>query len=251
MNEDQPLSTTETPGGAARFVTTRWSVVLRLWDKDSPQAAEALDYLCRAYWYPIYAFARRSGLSMHDAEDATQDFLTHMLGKSLFGRADPQRGRFRSFLLTCFKNFVGQQNNKKRAVKRGGGAKVFSLDETDAEGRYQREPADPRSPDLLYERSWAVRLFETALERIEAQYQADGKAAEFATMKPYLTGDAGKASYRELSRQLRVQEGAARVAVYRLRQRYSESVRAEVAQTVTNEEEFEEELRHIRDLLSR
>lgn len=249
MNDHQALSTTETCAGAARFVTTRWSVVLQLWDKDSPQAEEALNYLCRTYWYPLYAYARRGGLNVDEAKDATQSFFQHMLGKSLFARADPQRGRFRSFLLTCFKNHVGQQRRKRPLV--GGGAQVFSLDETEAEQRYQHEPVDPQSPDLLYERRWAVTQLEKALEQLEAKCAAEGEAAQFAAMKPFLIGDQGDATYRDLGRQLGTSEGAARVRTHRLRERYRESLRQVVAQTVSTEEEILEELRHILEVLSR
>lgn len=252
MSPQEAQSCAGIPQGAARIVTTNWSVVLQLWDRDPSQAAAALDYLYRAYWYPLYAYARRGGLTVEDAKDATQNFFTYLSERMpVLPHADPQRGRFRSFLLTSFKNHVGQQNNKNRAVKRGGGARVFSLDEAVAEGRYQDEPIDILSPDVLYERRWAVTQLQKALEQIEAECAAEGDATQYAAMKPFLIGDQGEATYRELGRQLGLSEVGARVKAHRLRERYRESLRKVVAQTVTSEEEIEEELRHIIDVLSR
>ena len=234
--------------GDCSFRTTHWSVVLLAGHADSHESGAALETLCRTYWYPLYAYARRYGLSPHDAQDATQGFFAHLIEKAIVARADPQRGRFRSFLLTSFKNHLGQERLRANAQKRGGGASVISLDETVAEDRYAREPADPHSPDELFERRWAVTLVETVLQKLESAYARDGKAEQFGHLRPFLTGEQG--SYIELSAGLGGTEGAARVAVHRLRQRYHEFFRAEVAQTVTSPEELEEELRHICRVLS-
>jgi len=250
MNAEDSSDPDHEPAGAACFTTTHWSVVLAAGRDDSPQAATALDRLCQTYWYPLYAFARRSGLTEPDAQDATQSFFTHLLEKSLLARADPQRGRFRTFLLTSFKNHLGQARLKAAAQKRGGGVEIFSLDDTAAEERYRREPVDPQSPDRLYERRWAIALIEKVLGQLESDYAAAGKATLFAAIKPYLTGDRGTSTGRELGQQLGVREGTARVALHRLRERYAELFRAEVAQTVATPEELEEELRHIRDILA-
>jgi RNA polymerase sigma-70 factor (ECF subfamily) len=198
-----------------------------------------------AYWYPLYAFARRAGLAPPDAQDATQGFFERLLEKSILAKAAPQSGRFRSFLLTSFRNHIGQERLKAAARKRGGGAQVVSLDETVAEERYRREPADLLDPDRLFERRWVVTLIETVLQRLETDYATAGRLAQFAAMKPHLTGDPGPTIYAELAAQLGSSEGAARVAVHRLRQRYAELFRTEVAQTVASPAELEEELRHI------
>jgi len=250
MNEQGPATTVGLALGKTCFTTTHWSVVLRAGRKDSPQAAAALDQLCQTYWYPLYAFARRSGLTQHDAQDATQSFFSRLLANCLVARANPQRGRFRTFLLTSFKNHLGQARLKAAAQKRGGGVEVFSLDETVAEERYRREPADRQTPDRLFERRWAITLIEKTLEGLEREYSAAGKTAEFVAMEPYLTGDCGPATGRDLGQALGVREGTARVALHRLRDRYAELFRAEVGQTVTTPEGFEAELRRIREILS-
>jgi RNA polymerase sigma-70 factor (ECF subfamily) len=234
----------QTSGPNSGFLTTHWSVVLLAGQEESAQAAAALDHLCRIYWYPLYAFARRSGYSPHDAEDATQSFFEHLIEQSALAKADPQRGRFRSFLLTSFKNHCGQERLKAKARKRGGGREFVPLDETAAEGRYCQEPADPQNPEQLFERRWVLALIEAVLQRLEAEYAATAKTVPFAALKPYLTGDQGRAGYSKLAAQAGTTEGAVRVAVHRLRQRYYLLFRAEVAQTVTNEAELEDELRH-------
>lgn len=236
--------------GGREFRTTHWSVVLQAGRDSSIQSAQALEQLCRTYWYPLYAFARRTGLTPHDAQDATQSFFEHLLEKSMLAKADPQRGRFRSFLLTSFKNQLGLAHRKATAQRRGGGAQIISLDETAAEDCYVREPADAQDPGQLFERRWVLTLIELVLQRLESEYVASGKAAQFAAMKPYLTGDQGRATFAQLATQLGSTEGAARVAVHRLRQRYHELFRTEVAQTVTSAAELEEELRHIAGLFS-
>ena len=239
---------TEATAGAAgggEFCTTHWSVVLQAGQDDSTQSARALEQLCQTYWLPLYAFARRSGLPEADAKDATQDFFAHLLAKALFAQADPDRGRFRSFLITSFKNHIGQQRVRANAQKRGGGIPLISLDETVAEDRYQHEPADHRSPDRLFDQRWAITVVETVFARLKAEWDRAGKNSQFAAMKPWLTGDASGSSFAQLGAQLGVSAGAARTAVHRLRQRYHELFQAEVLQTVTSKAELQEELRHI------
>ena len=246
-------SNSEATSGAAggrEFRTTHWSVVLQAGRDSSTQSARALEQLCRTYWYPLYAFARRSGLPVEDAQDATQGFFAHLLEKSAFARADPQRGRFRSFLLASFRNHISQERRKAAAQKRGGGHQPVSLDETDAEDRYQREPADNASPDRLFERRWVFTVIETVLAQLEAEWNQRGKGRQFATMRPFLTGDAGESSHAEMGAQLSISAGAAKVALHRLRQRFHELFRAEVMQTVTSESELQEELQHILTALS-
>lgn len=235
--------------GASGFVTTLWSVVLQAGKDDSTQAAGALERLCRVYWYPLYAFARRAGLSPHDAEDATQSFFSHLLKQGLVAKADPTRGRFRSFLLMSFKHHVGQLREKAEALKRGGGQHIESLDEVPAEDRYQLEPPDEKSPDRLFERRWAVTLIEAALGRLEGEWRQAGKLAHFEALRPFLVGDQGEATDEELGQRLGCKAGAARVSLHRFRQRYSEIFRSEVAQTLADPAELEAELQHLRRVL--
>jgi RNA polymerase sigma-70 factor (ECF subfamily) len=217
---------------------------------DHEQSAKALEKLARLYWYPLYTFARRQSNDAETAKDLTQGFFAHLLEKRLIARADPAAGRFRSFLLASFKNYIGQERLKATAQKRGGGVPLVALDDETAEDRYRLEPVDARSPEVLFERRWAVTLIETVLTRLEAECQQGGKVGHFAEMKPFLLGDRGTISHAELGARLGLSEGAARVAVHRLRQRYRELFREEVAQTVTNPAELEEELRHIFAILA-
>jgi len=235
--------------GRSGFATTLWSVVLQAGKDDSTQAAGALERLCRVYWYPLYAFARRDGLAPHDAEDATQSFFGHLLKQGLVAKADPARGRFRSFLLVSFKNHLGQMREKAEALKRGGGHRIESLDDIPAEDRYQLEPPDEKSPDRLFERRWAVTLIETALRRLENEWRQAGKFAHFEALHPYLLGDHGETTDEELGLRLGCKAGAARVSLHRFRQRYSEIFRSEVAQTIADPAELEAELQHLRRVL--
>jgi DNA-directed RNA polymerase specialized sigma24 family protein len=248
----QPESSDDRAGATASFTTTHWSVVLQAGGVHSPESMVALERLCRTYWYPLYVFARRMGRTHDDAKDATQGFFEHLLAKEkvIITRADPARGKFRTVLLTSFKHFLGQEWLRAGAQKRGGGVSFVSLNESSAEERYLHDAAHNLSPDLLYERRYAIRLLETVMERLQSEYEADGKGREFAAMKPYLTGDQGTSSYAELGAKLGLKEGTARVAAHRVRQRFHEIFRTEVAQTVTNEAEFDEEMRHLRGVLS-
>ena len=234
--------------GAADFTTTRWSVVIRAGRTDSAQAAAALDHLCHAYWYPLYAFARRYGRNPDDAKDSTQAFFLEVIEKTKLAKADPQRGRFRSWLLACFSNHLKQEDARQQTWKRGGNHPHISLDGLTAEERYQHEPAEYQTPATLYEYTWAFTLVQSALEKLESEYLRLGKADMYRHLQPVLTGDQG--SYAELGAIIGQHADTARVTVHRLRLRYSELFRAEVAQTVTNETGLDEELRHLRAVLS-
>lgn len=212
---------------------------------DSVEAAEALDTLCRRYWYPLYAFVRRQGHEVHDAEDLTQEFFTRFLAKEYFDRADPARGRFRNFLLACLKHFLSEQWRQAGRLKRGGRQTFLSWDSLTAEERYQSEPADPLTPEKVYDRRWALTLLEQALARLGAEQSAAGKAEVFAPLKDYLWGEGSGAGYAEVAARLGMTEGALKVTVHRLRQRYRELLREEVAHTVATIHEVDEELRYL------
>jgi RNA polymerase sigma factor (sigma-70 family) len=212
---------------------------------DSSQAADALAQLCRTYWYPLYAYVRRQGHQAQDAEDLTQEFFTRFLAKEYFGRADPARGRFRSFLLACLKNFLAEQGRQARRLKRGGGQTIVSWDSQAAEERYGLEPMDPVTPEQLYDRRWALTLLETVLARLAAEQSTAGKERVFAQLKDCLWGQTHDTSYGEMAERLGMTEGAVKATVHRLRRRLRDLLREEVAQTVAGGEDVDEELQHL------
>ena len=212
---------------------------------DSAQAAEALEQLCRTYWYPLYAFVRRQGHDAPDSEDLTQEFFARFLAKEYFERADPARGRFRSFLLACLKNFLTEQHRYAGRLKRGGGQPFISWDSKTAEERYQLEPAEPLTPEKIYDRRWALTLLENALARLGDEQSAVGRQQDFAQLRDYLWGEGGGTGYAELAARLRMTEGALKVTVHRLRRRYRELLREEVAHTVATVAETDAELRYL------
>ena len=236
-------------GGPSLFLTTHWSVVLAAKDTASPDSAAALERLCRAYWYPLYAFIRRQGHSPADAQDLTQEFFARLLEKGYLRAADREKGRFRTFLRVAQRRFIANEWDRSRRLKRGGGWTALPLDTTTGEQRYEAERYDALSPDRLYEQRWARALLEQALARLRADYNAAGKIAEFAHLKGALTAERGSTDYRDLASMLGVNEGAARVAVHRLRKRFREVFRATVAETVAEPVEVEDELRYVVALL--
>jgi RNA polymerase sigma-70 factor (ECF subfamily) len=231
--------------GSGLFTTTHWSVVLAAGRADSPAAAQALEQLCRIYWYPLYVFVRRQGHEAHDAEDLTQEFLARFLAKEYFGRANPALGRFRNYLLACLKHFLSEQWRQSGRLKRGGGQTIVSWDGQTAEEHYQSEPADPMTPEKVYERRWALTLLEQALTRLGEEQSVAGKGEVFAQLKDYLWGEGSGTGYVEVAARLDLTEGALKVAVHRLRHRYRELLREEVAQTVAAVHEIDEELRYL------
>jgi RNA polymerase sigma-70 factor (ECF subfamily) len=227
------------------FATTRWSVVLTAGHGDSTAAQDALARLCRTYWYPLYAYARRRGHSPHDAQDLTQEFFARLLEGNWLAQADRQRGRFRSFLLTAMKHFLTNEWHKAHAAKRGGFQAVISLDEETAEARYRLEPMETSTPETLFERGWALALLDDVLARLEREYGRDGKQEWLEAMRPALTLGRGSIRYDTIAAKLGINETAARVAVHRLRQRYRRLIQSEVANTVATPEESDEEMRHL------
>jgi RNA polymerase sigma factor (sigma-70 family) len=232
------------------FVSTHWSVVLAAKDKASPDSAAALETLCHAYWYPIYAFVRRQGYSPSDAEDLTQEFFTRLLTRDYLQAADKQKGRFRTFLQVALKRFLANEWDRSRRLKRGGGIPPLSIDATTAEGRYEAEAPKTLAPDRLYDLRWARALLDQALARLRAAYSAGGKTTQFEQLKGALTAERGDINYGELSQKMGLNEPAVRVAVHRMRKDFRRVFRLTVAETVENPEEIEDELRYLARLLA-
>jgi RNA polymerase sigma factor (sigma-70 family) len=236
---------TAAEGPGARFLTTHWSVVLAAGRSDSTRAQNALARLCQTYWFPLYAYVRRRGHSPHDAQDLTQGFFAQLLEHQSFACADPTRGRFRSFLLASLDHFLCHEWQKLRAQKRGGGQQILSLDLALAEQRYDLEPADNSTPDKLFDKHWARALLEEVLNQLEAEFQQAGKTELFVALKQTLTGTRESQPYAELAVRLGMNEAAVKVAVHRLRKRYRQLLRAEIANSVADPEQAEDELRHL------
>lgn len=226
----------------ARFATTRWSIVLRAGKPEAADASDALGRLCRTYWYPLYAQVRRHGYNAHDAQDLTQGFFARLLENDLIARADPARGRFRTFVLTALKHFIADEWAKARAQKRGGHKIFVSFDAAAAERRFHDEPVDKVAPDKAFDRQWAVVLLSEVLATLEREYSDAGKARHFAVLKPALTGARESQPYAHLAAELGASEGAVKIAVHRLRRRYRELLEAEIAQTVASPGEAAAEL---------
>ena len=243
---DQPA----TGAGAAQFTTTHWSVVLAARDTASPEADVALAELCRTYWYPLYAFVRRKGHGPHDAQDLTQSFFARLLEKNYVAQADRERGRFRTFLLAALTHFLADEWDKTQRLKRGGGREVISFDAASAEERYRLEPIDQLDAAKLYERRWVTTLFDKVLSRLEQEFRDSGKARLFDALKGSLLADDSALSQTELGAQLGLKEDAVKQTVHRMRRRYRELFREEIAQTVAGPGEVEEELKHLFAVLS-
>lgn len=231
--------------GAGRFATTRWSVVLAAGRGDGTRARRALDDLCRIYWPPLYSFVRRRGYGPDDAQDLTQEFFARLLSNQGLDRIDPAKGRFRSFLLASMQHFLVNEWDKARAMKRGGGAPPISIDRAEAEEWYAREPADPLTPERLFERRWALALLDDVFKGLHRDYASAGKGVLFEALKGTLSGNVPTSAYAAIGRQLHLSEGAVKVAAHRLRARYRARLRAEVERTVARSEEVDDELRFL------
>jgi RNA polymerase sigma-70 factor (ECF subfamily) len=235
---------------AAQFATTDWSVVLAAGHAASTEAQPALEALCRAYWYPVYAYLRRDGQPPADAEDLTQEFFARLIAKDYLAHVDRAKGRFRSFLLAALRHFLSDQRDRDRAIKRGSGRKPLALEAHTAEERYRLEPVDRLDPERLYERRWAMTLLDHALRRLETEYLADGRSLLFAQLKAFAVEEMDARACGEVTRQLASTEGTVRTALHRLRQRYRELVREEIAQTVADPAEVDLEIQHLITLVS-
>jgi len=230
-----------------RFALTRWSVVLAA-GGDDPAARRALEILCINYWYPLYAFVRRQGHQPHDAQDLTQEFFAKLLEKGWLDGVAREKGKFRSFLLASMKHFLSNERDRARAQKRGGGRSPISLDTHSAESRYAMEPVDIATPEKIFDRRWALTLLEQVLARLRAEMASRGNAALFDELKASLCGQ--PSPYGQIAAKLDMSEGAVKVAAHRLRQRYRELIREEVAQTVGSEGDVDDELRELMSALS-
>jgi len=231
------------------FATTRWSMVLAAGRADSVDARDALAGLCQTYWYPLYAFARRRGHSPQDAEDLTQGFFAQLLHLNSVSSVAPEKGRFRAFLLASMKNFLASARDHAHAQKRDV-RKAVSLDADSAETRYRHEPADDTTPESIYERQWALTLLGAVADRLRAEYVRENRGELFQELSFSLVGERSAVPYAKLAPRLGVSEGALRVAVHRLRQRYRQLLEDEIAQTVTAPGEVKEELQHLMRVLA-
>jgi len=229
-------------GGRPRFATTRWSIVLAAGKSSAPRQKQALETLCQSYWYPLYAYLRRRGCESHEAEDLTQAFFARMLEKKDLQTADPKCGKFRSFLLVRLKYFLSDERDRAQAKKRGGGRKILSLNAGDAEGHYNLEPATQLSPEMLFEKAWALTVLERTMGRLEAEMTKKNRKRLFVHLKVYLTTDKDAIPYQNMATELSMTEGSVRIAVHRLRRQYRKLLRDEIAQTVGDEDQIDEEM---------
>jgi RNA polymerase sigma factor (sigma-70 family) len=243
-----PRATTREESGE-RFATTRWSIVLGAGGQVSRvDARAALASLCEMYWPPLYAYLRRSGSSRADAEDLVQGLFSELLARDDFAQVRPERGRFRSFLLASLKHYQANERDKQRAQKRGGNRAILSLDVASAEDRYVIEPADHRTPESVFDRSWALAVLKQAQARLRDSYRAAGKSNRYDALSPYLAGEHAE-SYRDAAAALGMTESAVKVAVHRMRREFRDLIRQEIAQTVASPDEIDDEVRALFDAL--
>jgi RNA polymerase sigma-70 factor (ECF subfamily) len=234
-----------------RFTTTRWTLVLTAGDRTSAESQASLATLCETYWYPVYAFIRRSGRDSDAARDLTQAFFVRVLDKNVLKEARRDRGRFRSFLLGSLRHFLANEYDREHAVKRGGRVPHLSLEFEQGERRYQLEPADTATPERMYERQWALDVLDRAMQRLAARHAHTARQALFEQLKPLLTGDDEPLSSRELSKTLGLSEGALRVALHRLRRQFAEALRGTIADTVEHETDIDDEVRYLLNVVRR
>ncbi len=249
MNEGLDAATANGESESPAFATTRWGVVLEAGRTPSPQQADALGQLCQSYWYPLYAYARREGASVEDAQDLTQGFFARLLERNYLERADPNKGRFRGFLLGAFKHFLSNQRERAGAFKRGGGVVHVPLDEVTAEKRFQHEPSTTLTPERLFERAWALTLLGRVREQLRLRFETAGQPERFERLATLLPGGSEKQSHAEVAAEIGTNEGALRVELHRLKDAYRQLLRAEVAQTVSAPAEIDEELRHLIEVM--
>jgi RNA polymerase sigma-70 factor (ECF subfamily) len=233
------------PASAGRFATTRWSVIAAAQDPASPQAHEALAILCSSYWYPLYAYIRSQGYSADQSQDLTQGFFAGLLERHALEVVDRARGKFRSFLLAACKHYLAHERDRAQAQKRGGGRRFFSLDFANGEARYQAEPADAHTPEKLFARDWALTLLEQVLTRLRQEYVHKGKDRLFDHLRVFLLGEKDALPYGQVAHELGMTEGAVKLAAHRLRLRLRELVCEEIARTVDDAADIDEEIREL------
>lgn len=240
------MSTTHETGSQSHqaFVTTHWTQVLLAADYHSPDSAQALEKLCQSYWPPLYCYLRRDGRSSHEAEDLTQAFFARLLERNTLAMANPERGRFRNFLLTALKNFVVNEWRSEHTQKKGGQFQILSLDAQTAENHYVAEPGDHLTPEVLYDKQWALTVVERVMDRLRAEYTTIGKADLFEDLKPFLA--AKKATpHAELAKKHGIPVSTIGVIIYRLRERYGELLREKIAAIVNEPSEIDDEIRYL------
>jgi DNA-directed RNA polymerase specialized sigma24 family protein len=245
------MSSTNLAGAESyQFTNTHWSVVLQAQRSASAETNEALERLCRRYWYPLYAFVRRSGYSATDAEDLTQEFFSRFLGKNYLASVHRDKGKFRSFLLASLRHFLANEWDRAKSEKRGGRQTFVSLEGEAIEERYTQDAGARSTPEALFEHEWALTILDKALHSLKKQYTDRGKGEQFEALKCFLSGQANEGAYDLPAVRLNTTPGAIAVAVHRLRQQYGEAVRAEVAHTVSSPSQVEEEMHHVLLLLT-
>jgi RNA polymerase sigma factor (sigma-70 family) len=235
--------------GPSAFPTTRWTLVVAAGDPQRKEAHSALVSLCQGYWYPLYAYVRRRGYSADQAQDLTQEFFVRVLDGRYLDRADPEKGRFRAFILTSLKFFLADEADRNRAQKRGGG-NVLSLEVSSGEERYQRDPPHNETPEQIFERRWALSLLDGVIDKLRAEFVLHGRADHFDRLKGFLL-DQGDTPYAALAREMGTSEGALKVAIHRLRKRYRDLFRQEIAETVADPADVDSELRFLAAALTR
>jgi RNA polymerase sigma-70 factor (ECF subfamily) len=239
------------PQQNARFTTTHWSVVLRSRDVQSDATQQALAELTQTYWYPLYVFSRRQGNSEHDAMDLTQGFFVHLLNGHALETVSPEKGRFRSFLLASFKNFMANQRRAAETIRRGGGVTTLSLTPDDFPARYSREPVHEETPELCYQRSWAEALLIKVRGELADDYKRAGKSELYTLLEPHLTHQGDAVPRADISRQLNLSSAAVAMSIHRMRRRYGELLRQAVAATVDDPDDVEDELQSLMEIVSR
>ena len=235
----------------ARFPSTRWSAVFAAnVEQSTADQKQALEDLCKAYYQPLYGYARRRGSSPEDAMDLTQGFFAHLIETELFAKTDPENGKLRTYLLTCFRHYVSKENTRARAQKRGGDRQFIPLNGVALEERYGKSPRVNETPETLYERQWAMRLLEQALGRVGRTYHDSGRGELFDVLRSTLTGAAAESDYRTVAARLKINEGAVRTAIHRLRGRFRDALREAVADTVLDPGDVDQELRYLKSVLA-
>lgn len=227
------------------FSTTRWSLVLAAKDGSDTRSRSALEELCRNYWYPLYAYVRYQGCDPEEAADLTQAYFTYLLDKEILREVEPSAGRFRSFLIATLRNFLSHEREKERALMRGGGLHFLSLDTEAAEKRYACEPTEKLDPEQIYERRWALTILEKTMDQLAEEIARTSDPTRFDHLKSFLTGEEPQKEYRIVGRELGMTEQAVRSAIYRLRRRFGAMLRQEIAETVADPKDVDDELRHL------
>lgn len=235
--------------GKRHFATTRWSIVLAAGRDSSPEAKTALATLCETYWFPLYAFVRRQGYDAQDAQDLTQGFFTRLLEKKDLRDVQRERGKFRSFLLASMKHFLMNEWDRTQAQKRGGGQRMLSVDFDEAESRLRLEPSHEQTPEVIFEKQWALTLLDRVRAVLREEFVRAHKAEQFDRLHVYLTGEKSAVTYAEVAEKLRISEAAVKMAVSRLRRRFHDRLRKEIVQTVATEDEVDDEIRALIDAL--